>query len=48
MIIMCTVDVVVIGTNSASNDVGVGHNIDYEKHYRILFAKLPLSSPLVL
>ena len=35
MITMCTVDVVVIGTYSGSNDVEVGHNIDYEKHYKI-------------
>ena len=34
-ITMCTVDVVVIGTYSGSNDVEVGHNIDYEKHYKI-------------
>ena len=35
MIIMCTVNVVLIGTYSGSNDVEVGHNINYEKHYRI-------------
>ena len=45
---MCTVDVELIGTYSGSNDVEVGHNIDYEKHCRILFATLPLSSSLVL
>ena len=35
MITMWTVDVVVFGTYSGSNDVEVGHNIDYEKHYKI-------------